>query len=177
MGDVMLHPHSLQGIPPPPKAVCCHILCVLPQQPPSCTQPHPNPLRQMGSFTPEGTLAAAMEKLPHMASLGFTAVQLMPMAEHSDAWGYNPRQLLSIHGAYGTPDVSAACWGGHVWVGEGHGCVLACTAWRAGSWVSACMQAEHFNAWGYDPGQLLSVHGACGTPYMRACEGLLMLCV
>lgn len=28
----------------------------------------------------------------------------MPITEHSDAWGYNPRQLLSIHGAYGSPD-------------------------------------------------------------------------
>ena len=31
-------------------------------------------------------------------------VQLMPLAEHSDAWGYNPRQLMALHGAYGSPD-------------------------------------------------------------------------
>lgn len=64
---------------------------------------------QVASFTPEGTLAAAAAKLQHMASLGFTAVQLMPIAEHSDAWGYNPRQLLSLHGAFGSPDVSWRC--------------------------------------------------------------------
>jgi len=58
----------------------------------------------VGSFTPEGTLASAMEKLEYIADLGFTQVQLMPLTEHSDAWGYNPRQLMSLHGAYGTPD-------------------------------------------------------------------------
>lgn len=58
----------------------------------------------VGSFTPEGTFAAAAAKLSHVAGCGFTAVQLMPVAEHSDAWGYNPRQFLSVHGAYGTPD-------------------------------------------------------------------------
>ena len=58
----------------------------------------------VGSFTPEGTFAAAAEKLEHVAGLNFTAVQLMPICEHSDAWGYNPRQLMAVHGAYGAPD-------------------------------------------------------------------------
>ncbi|KAK9822655.1 hypothetical protein WJX81_004831 [Elliptochloris bilobata] len=58
----------------------------------------------VGSFTPEGTFAAAAARLGHVAGAGFTAVQLMPITEHSDAWGYNPRQLLAVHGAYGTPD-------------------------------------------------------------------------
>jgi 1,4-alpha-glucan branching enzyme len=58
----------------------------------------------VGSFTPVGTLAAAMDKLEHIQQLGFTQVQLMPLTEHSDAWGYNPRQLLSLHGGFGTPD-------------------------------------------------------------------------
>lgn len=58
----------------------------------------------VGSFTPEGTLVAAAAKLPHVKSAGFTAVQLMPMTEHSDAWGYNPRQLLALHRAFGAPD-------------------------------------------------------------------------
>ncbi|KXZ43862.1 hypothetical protein GPECTOR_78g49 [Gonium pectorale] len=58
----------------------------------------------VGSFTPEGTLAAAAAKLEHVASLGFTAVQLMPITEHSDAWGYNPRLPMALHGAYGKPD-------------------------------------------------------------------------
>jgi hypothetical protein len=46
--------------------------------------------------------------MKHVAECGFTAVQLMPMAEASDAWGYNPRQLMSLHGACGTPDVSGS---------------------------------------------------------------------
>lgn len=58
----------------------------------------------LGSFTPEGTFTAAIDKLEHVADLGFTCVQLMPILEHSDDWGYNPRQFFSMHGNYGTPD-------------------------------------------------------------------------
>ena len=58
----------------------------------------------VGSFTPEGTLVSAIPKLEHIAALGMTAVQLMPMCEHTDKWGYNPVQLLALHAAYGTPD-------------------------------------------------------------------------
>lgn len=56
----------------------------------------------VGSFTPEGTLAAALAKLSHVAALGFTCVQVMPVTEHSDLWGYNPRQLMAVHGGYGS---------------------------------------------------------------------------
>lgn len=58
----------------------------------------------VGSFTPQGTLQEAAKKLPHVVAAGFTAVQLMPIAEHSDLWGYNPRQLLALHRAFGTPN-------------------------------------------------------------------------
>ncbi|KAG2424144.1 hypothetical protein HYH02_015227 [Chlamydomonas schloesseri] len=58
----------------------------------------------VGSFTPEGTLAAAAARLEHVAAAGFTAVQLMPLCEFSDMWGYNPRLLMSLHGKYGTPE-------------------------------------------------------------------------
>lgn len=40
----------------------------------------------VGSFTPEGTLRAAIAKLPHIASLGFTMLELMPCQDHSDPW-------------------------------------------------------------------------------------------
>eukprot|EP00198_Chlamydomonas_reinhardtii_P005063 XP_001694399.1 predicted protein [Chlamydomonas reinhardtii] len=53
---------------------------------------------------PPGTLAAAAERLEHVAAAGFTAVQLMPLAEYSDVWGYNPRLLMSLHGKYGSPE-------------------------------------------------------------------------
>jgi hypothetical protein len=58
----------------------------------------------VGSFTPGGTFRSAVERLDHVASLGFTAIQLMPISEFADAWGYNPRQLLAVHGPYGSPD-------------------------------------------------------------------------
>lgn len=57
----------------------------------------------VGSFTPEGTFQAAKRKLQHILGLGFTCVQLMPITEHSDDWGYNPRLLTALHGGYGTP--------------------------------------------------------------------------
>ncbi len=59
----------------------------------------------MGSFTPEGTLRAAIARLPHVAACGFTMLELMPCQEHSDPWGYNPRQLLALQRALGTPEV------------------------------------------------------------------------
>lgn len=62
----------------------------------------------IGSFTPEGTLSAAIAKLPHVASAGFTMLELMPCQEHSDPWGYNPRQLLALHRGIGTPEDMAA---------------------------------------------------------------------
>lgn len=58
----------------------------------------------VGSFSPEGTLQEAAKRLSHVVAAGFTAVQLMPISEHSDLWGYNPRQLLALHRALGTPD-------------------------------------------------------------------------
>jgi len=35
----------------------------------------------IGTFTPEGTLAAAVGRLPHLRDLGITAVEIMPLAE------------------------------------------------------------------------------------------------
>ncbi len=35
----------------------------------------------LGTFTPEGTLRAAMEKLPHLAALGITGIELMCLAD------------------------------------------------------------------------------------------------
>lgn len=62
----------------------------------------------VGSFTPEGTLRAAIARLPHVAALGFTLLELMPCQEHSDPWGYNPRQLLALDRRLGTPEDMAA---------------------------------------------------------------------
>jgi len=60
----------------------------------------------IGSFTPAGSFAAAAERLPHLADLGVTAVELMPVAEFSGArgWGYDGVLPYAPHHAYGQPD-------------------------------------------------------------------------
>lgn len=48
---------------------------------------------QVGSFTAEGTLTAAAQKLPYLAQLGVTVVELMPVMHFcgpADSWGYCP---------------------------------------------------------------------------------------
>ncbi|HEV2368645.1 MAG TPA: malto-oligosyltrehalose trehalohydrolase, partial [Acidimicrobiales bacterium] len=60
----------------------------------------------VGTFTPEGTFAAAVERLDHLCDLGVTAVELMPVAEFPGAhgWGYDGVDLYAPHHAYGGPD-------------------------------------------------------------------------
>jgi maltooligosyltrehalose trehalohydrolase len=60
----------------------------------------------IGTFTPEGTFAAASSKLGHLKDLGITAVELMPVGEFPGAcnWGYDQVDLYAPHSAYGGPD-------------------------------------------------------------------------
>jgi maltooligosyltrehalose trehalohydrolase len=60
----------------------------------------------IGAFTPEGTFASAISKLPHLKNLGITAVELMPVGEFPGArnWGYDQVDLYAPHSAYGGPD-------------------------------------------------------------------------
>jgi maltooligosyltrehalose trehalohydrolase len=60
----------------------------------------------VGTFTPEGTFASAIERLAHLIDLGVTHVELMPVAEFSGArgWGYDGVDLFAPHHAYGGPD-------------------------------------------------------------------------
>lgn len=60
----------------------------------------------LGTFTPEGTFAAAAERLGHLADLGVTAVEVMPVAQFAGrrGWGYDGVLLYAPHNAYGTPD-------------------------------------------------------------------------
>ncbi|MBF0199463.1 MAG: alpha amylase C-terminal domain-containing protein [Planctomycetes bacterium] len=59
-----------------------------------------------GSFIPhEGSgsvLSKLRKKLSYIEELGYNAIQLMPLTEFGGLWGYNPRQLMSVHGKYGT---------------------------------------------------------------------------
>jgi maltooligosyltrehalose trehalohydrolase len=59
----------------------------------------------VGTFTPAGTLDAAVERLDHLLALGVTAVELMPVAafpgEHG--WGYDGISLFAVHEPYGGP--------------------------------------------------------------------------
>jgi malto-oligosyltrehalose trehalohydrolase len=60
----------------------------------------------VGTFTPEGTYAAAGEKLTYLRELGVTAVELMPVAQapgHRN-WGYDGVQLFAPNRAYGRPE-------------------------------------------------------------------------
>jgi maltooligosyltrehalose trehalohydrolase len=60
----------------------------------------------IGTFTPRGTFAAAIEKLDHLVELGVTHVELMPVNEFSGdrGWGYDGVDLFAPHHAYGGPE-------------------------------------------------------------------------
>ena len=60
----------------------------------------------LGTFTPEGTFAAAQRRLPDLAALGVTAIEVMPVAHGPGmrGWGYDGALLFAPHPAYGTPE-------------------------------------------------------------------------
>jgi 1,4-alpha-glucan branching enzyme len=58
----------------------------------------------VGTFSKEGTFKGAIQRLDHVASLGFTCIELMPITDFGGAWGYNPRSCLAVHTVYGTPE-------------------------------------------------------------------------
>ncbi len=60
----------------------------------------------VGDFTPQGTFAAATEKLPRLRDLGITAVELMPVADFPGMrnWGYDGVSLFAPARCYGAPD-------------------------------------------------------------------------
>ncbi|HEX3731276.1 MAG TPA: alpha-amylase family glycosyl hydrolase, partial [Opitutaceae bacterium] len=64
----------------------------------------------VGTFTPEGTYAAVHGKLRHLAELGVTHVELMPLATFPGrrGWGYDGVYLYAPHPAYGRPEDLAA---------------------------------------------------------------------
>jgi maltooligosyltrehalose trehalohydrolase len=60
----------------------------------------------IGTFTPQGTLDSAIEKLDALKDLGVTHVELMPVASFAgcQGWGYDGVALYSVHQPYGGPD-------------------------------------------------------------------------
>jgi maltooligosyltrehalose trehalohydrolase len=60
----------------------------------------------LGTFTPQGKWAAAMEKLPHLKDVGVTLVEIMPIAAfHGEfGWGYDGVAWYAPYHLYGTPD-------------------------------------------------------------------------
>jgi malto-oligosyltrehalose trehalohydrolase len=59
-----------------------------------------------GSFTPGGTFRSAIERLGDVAAAGFTAIELMPVADFAGRWnwGYDGVLLYAPDSAYGRPE-------------------------------------------------------------------------
>ncbi len=60
----------------------------------------------IGTFTPEGTFLAAIGKLDHLAGLGVTGIEIMPVADFSGTrgWGYDGVLLYAPDSSYGRPE-------------------------------------------------------------------------
>ncbi|RAX47279.1 malto-oligosyltrehalose trehalohydrolase [Arthrobacter sp. AQ5-06] len=59
----------------------------------------------VGTFTPEGTLDAAADKLGYLADLGIDFVELLPVNGFNGThnWGYDGVQWFAVHEGYGGP--------------------------------------------------------------------------
>ena len=60
----------------------------------------------IGAFTAEGTFRAAIDKLAHVAALGITAIELMPVSSFagSRGWGYDGVAHFAPFDGYGEPE-------------------------------------------------------------------------
>ncbi|HET9426680.1 MAG TPA: malto-oligosyltrehalose trehalohydrolase [Gemmatimonadaceae bacterium] len=60
----------------------------------------------IGTFTPEGTFRAAIEKLDALAEVGITAVEILPLADFGGrfGWGYDGVNMYAPTRLYGEPD-------------------------------------------------------------------------
>ena len=60
----------------------------------------------VGTFTPDGTFRAVTHRLPYLAQLGITAVELMPIGDFpgNRNWGYDGVDLFAPARCYGTPE-------------------------------------------------------------------------
>ena len=60
----------------------------------------------VGTFTPEGTWAAAADRLQALLDIGITVIQMMPVADFAGrwGWGYDGVNLYAPTRLYGSPD-------------------------------------------------------------------------
>lgn len=60
----------------------------------------------IGTFTPEGTWAAAADQLAELAHVGMTVIELMPVADFPGefGWGYDGVSFFAPTHLYGSPD-------------------------------------------------------------------------
>ena len=59
----------------------------------------------IGTFTPEGTLDAAIDRLDHLVELGIDFVELLPVNAFNGThnWGYDGVLWYAVHESYGGP--------------------------------------------------------------------------
>ena len=59
----------------------------------------------VGTFTPDGTLDAAIERLDHLVDLGIDFVEILPVNDFNGIhnWGYDGVLWYAVHEAYGGP--------------------------------------------------------------------------
>jgi maltooligosyltrehalose trehalohydrolase len=71
------------------------------------THPHEQVVYELhvGTFTPDGTWAAAAAQLPFLAELGITTIEMMPVNDFAGqrGWGYDGVNLFAPCRLYGTP--------------------------------------------------------------------------
>ncbi|MBP1685048.1 MAG: malto-oligosyltrehalose trehalohydrolase [Deltaproteobacteria bacterium] len=60
----------------------------------------------VGTFTPAGTFAGMMHRLPYLRDLGVTAIEVMPVADFAGSrnWGYDGVAWFAPARCYGQPD-------------------------------------------------------------------------
>jgi maltooligosyltrehalose trehalohydrolase len=60
----------------------------------------------IGTFTPEGTFASAIERLPQLTEVGVTVLEVMPLADFPGrfGWGYDGVNMFAPTRLYGEPD-------------------------------------------------------------------------
>jgi maltooligosyltrehalose trehalohydrolase len=60
----------------------------------------------VGTFSPRGDYRGIVEKLPHLAALGVTAIELMPLSDFAGRrnWGYDGVLPYAPDSAYGRPE-------------------------------------------------------------------------